>query len=518
METMSPVWPPQLTDTHLEVLVSNITDYQITHGSMLKLLQTDELHTVLSNPVGVTLFPTLFPLELFNQALTLQKVYNKLYAAAGEDQDWLHETLKDLIAIDPLTGALWSIHEEIERKESVQDLILGIFRSDYMLHIDESIRSKTPVLKQVEFNTIACAGGIHSNTVSNMHHYLHRSGTYQLTQEEDIETLNITQPQNNVLDTISSGLAQAHSMYISTSPHKTCVLMVVQPNNFNIADERPIEYALWDKGIPTFRIEWGPDIFLHTQLTEDQTLLYHPPHKTQPLEVSVIYYRAGFQADEYDANGIKMRLRMEYSRAIKCPPVLAHLTTLKKVQQALAVPGALERFLEVDEALSVRKTFVTMYPLDESDRGEQGRKAAMDPASAEQHVLKPSLEGGGHNIYGSDIPLYLEDLPPDNWNTYILQEKITPPAVTNYLMSSTGFYQGPVISELGVFGVCLWRSKKAGTSSRRRVEIVKELDPCCSFKSKNADVDEMSVVKGYGCFDSPALVEMETFVSCSGST
>jgi hypothetical protein len=46
-------------------------------------------------------------------------------------------------------------------------------------------------------------------------------------------------------------------------------------------------------------------------------------------------------------------------------------------------------------------------------------------------------------------------------------------------------------------------------------EIVAELEPRFSFKTKDASVDEMSVVKGYGCFDSPMLVDHELFAACS---
>ena len=67
-----------------------------------------------------------------------------------------------------------------------------------------------------------------------------------------------------------------------------------------------------------------------------------------------------------------------------------------------------------------------------------------------------------------------------------------------------------MISELGVFGVCLWR-RREGEGERTRAEIVDEFEPSWSFKTKDASVDEMSVVKGYGCFDSPMLVDLSVF-------
>jgi glutathione synthase len=216
-----------------------------------------------------------------------------------------------------------------------------------------------------------------------------------------------------------------------------------------------------------------------------------------------VYFRSGFETSEY-GNGREARVRLEMSRAVKCPSILSHLTTFKKVQQALSVPGVLERFLSPEESVSIANTFAKLYSIDE----DEARKLATGEESARGYVLKPSLEGGGHNVYGSSIPPFLARTPKGKWGNYILQRKIIPPQIQNLLMSPQGLYKGPVISELGVFGIYLWKGKEGV------VEIVEEKEPCWSFKTKSADVDEMSVVKGYGCFDSPALVNLSDFMAC----
>lgn len=91
--------------------------------------------------------------------------------------------------------------------------------------------------------------------------------------------------------------------------------------------------------------------------------------------------------------------------------------------------------------------------------------------------------------------------------------KIVPPGLRGVLMSRRGIYEGSVVSELGVFGVHLWRRKEGKAEERPEAEIVTELEPSWSFKTKDASVDEMSVVKGYGCFDSPLLVDREVFAA-----
>jgi hypothetical protein len=178
-------YPPPLSDEQYASLVSDIKDWQITHGSLLKLVQTDEENTVKCHPVGTTLFPTLFPKELFHDAHALQKAYNKLYAAVAEDDEWLFDVLKELFDVDDLASALWEIYQEVKEEGFVQDLTLGIFRSDYMMHVNPIERSHRPELKQVELNTVSCAGGVHTNRVSDMHRHLHRTGAYQPLVSKD---------------------------------------------------------------------------------------------------------------------------------------------------------------------------------------------------------------------------------------------------------------------------------------------------------------------------------------------
>lgn len=50
-----------------------------------------------------------------------------------------------------------------------QDLSLGLFRSDYMVHKDPESSNARPTIKQVEFNTIASSFGGLSAKVSQLH-------------------------------------------------------------------------------------------------------------------------------------------------------------------------------------------------------------------------------------------------------------------------------------------------------------------------------------------------------------
>lgn len=81
--------------------------------------------------------------------------------------------------------------------------------------------------------------------------------------------------------------------------------------------------------------------------------------------MAVVYYRTGYESSAYTSEEVwKVRLLMERSRAIKCPSIQYHLAGTKKVQQALAQPDALKRFLDENEITLVRQVFAGLYSLD----------------------------------------------------------------------------------------------------------------------------------------------------------
>jgi glutathione synthetase len=552
-------YPPEnISPDRIHSILTQIKDYQTNHGSLLKVIGSETSHSVHLLPVSVSVFPTLFPRRLFHEAVdNLQLIYNELYCKLAEDVEWLYAVTGPLRSVEPLVDALWSVYEEVQRRRKnaamqyiEQRVHAGVFRSDYMLHVrgDSAANSDDDeedkdwahdlCLKQVEFNSYSCAGGCHADKVAKMHQFLARRGVYDLASTssecEEEQSINTkispsSLPKNNTINGIASLLASAHKAYGSkpyspTAPH-TAVLIVVQPNNFNIADERPIEYALWnwtdnknnDDPIPTYRIEWQ-QVLRHTQLTQTGELLLFPPENgdsttSRPVEISVIYHRAGYEPREYseEINGKEIRTRLELSRAIKCPSILGHITTIKKVQQALTVPETLERWLTSEKADRIRGTFVEIRSLD--DFISSKKNSEEDRELAEDYILKPaSLEGGGHNIYGADIPAFLTTLSShaSEKSAYILMKRIRSPLnVYGMLMSSSrGVVADEVVSELGVFGGCLWESKESSSSSDTNIcQVIENYVVGWSFKTKEVTVDEMSVVKGYGCFDTPFLID-----------
>jgi len=84
------------------------------------------------------------------------------------------------------------------------------------------------------------------------------------------------------------------------------------------------------------------------------------------MEVALVYMRSCYKPSDYESDDDwETRLMMERSRAVMCPTAAYQLAGTKKVQQVLAKPGVVERFVD-DEAAArrIRATFVTQLSLD----------------------------------------------------------------------------------------------------------------------------------------------------------
>lgn len=235
------------------------------------------------------------------------------------------------------------------------------------------------------------------------------------------------------------------------------------------------------------------------------------PVTNQAVEISTIYFRAGYTPTDYPTQTqFDTRLLLERSRAVKCPTIQLQLAGGKKVQQVLTKPGVLESFLldrtrwdgpdftEADVAL-LRDSWMGMWGLDED--GDGGIAKAR--AAAEKLVLKPQREGGGNNVYRSSIPGFLDALPIAEREAWIAMELIeTPKGVNNYLVragsGSHGAVKAETISELGIFGWALF-----GSGARE----IKHEEAGWLVRTKGTDSDEGGVATGFSVLDSLLLVD-----------
>lgn len=87
-------YPPELTTAESEQLVFTIKDWSIAHGLAVRpplalVANEADPHGILATSAPITLFPSPFPRICFEQAKSIQKDYNQLYAAIAQDEEFL---------------------------------------------------------------------------------------------------------------------------------------------------------------------------------------------------------------------------------------------------------------------------------------------------------------------------------------------------------------------------------------------------------------------------------------------
>ncbi|KAI5730277.1 hypothetical protein M8J76_011978 [Diaphorina citri] len=214
--------------------------------------------------------------------------------------------------------------------------------------------------------------------------------------------------------------------------------------------------------------------------------------------VAVIYFRAGYTPDHYYSQlEWDARLLMERSTAIKCPSIHYHLAGAKKVQQALAKEGTLEKFLsDPNQIQAVKEIFTGLWSLDYDKEGDAAVEMALkDPG---KYVLKPQREGGGNNIYGDLIPEALLSMAGNKERSaWILMEKIIPPVQSNYLIRAGAEVKClDIVSELGIYGVVI--------GDENNIIVNKQVGHM--LRSKASTANEGGVAGGAGALDSPYLI------------
>lgn len=433
-------------------------------------------------------------------------------------------------------------------------------------------------IRQVEVNTIAASFASLSTKASALHKYLAEkvlaapssSSTTPAPAASSILDRLFSPPfspfpllpANEALDGLAQGLARAHDEYLrqeralwrsSAYPAGTpaplqarpCVLMIVQPGERNVIDQKLLETTLWERyRVPLVRasllevavggrLDLGRrhNLLLKRQnanaataaAAEGREAAAAPTvwlgggggegqEEEDEVEVTVAYFRAGYTPDDYPGEGEwKGREMVEMAAAIKCPCVAYHLAGTKKVQEALSRPGQLERFLpDPAQAAMVRACFAGLFGLEPGTAQAAAAVAEALRRPAEL-VLKPQREGGGNNLYADEMVAALARMSPEERGAFILMERIRPPPVDSLLVRDGRVLRAPAVFELGVYGVYLGDSRTGG-------KVL--LNASCGhlLRTKAATSDEGGVAAGFAVLSSPLLVAPAAAASPSASS
>ena len=255
-----------------------------------------------------------------------------------------------------------------------------------------------------------------------------------------------------------------------------------------------------------------------TSLNPDTKALFvQPSFSNVPIEISIVYFRAGYTPKEYPTpKHYATRILMEQSRAIKCPTIGLHLAGSKKIQELLTKPGVLERFLcdeerwgkgsslDAKEIEELRESWVEMWGLD--DEGGEGEEDGASKAvrRALGLVLKTQREGGGNNVFKEDIPGFIERLPPKERKAWSAMEIIVPPPGTRTYFLRSGsspdeLESSDVSSEVGIYGWAFFGGKDK--------KVVEEGYAGWLAKTKVRGLNEGGVGEGFAFMDSLILVD-----------
>ena len=494
---------PKLSDEGVKTIVNEINHYALCNGLVMYKDTNNLANETAVAPI--TLFPTIISKDDFEQAVNSQTIYNKLYAnILLDDKNWLSNEISKTSHLDPdFTGKLYDLYVKYESDKvfKKQNLQLGIFRNDFLIdHLDGG----ETAIKEVEFNTISVSFGGLSNKVSKLHEFLFDSDYYSSAGKDgnsfDNEKIEVpvSESLQNIVKSLKLGV---DSFEKQQDQNNTIVLFVVQPNERNVFDQRLVEYELYNKyKIKSKRITIDQVDSLIKKNEKDSQLYYE-----NGSLISVVYFRACYSPNDFlSKKSWENRLYLESSLSIKVPTLKMQLAGSKKIQQLLTNKDILSRFIDdPKESASLLDTFVKIYPLDDSKDGNFAKELIKenDAEILSNFVLKPQREGGGNNIYKTDItPYLLKNYPNEkDWDAFILMELIkSVPTSGNIILRNNELYNVNILSELGIFGSVLLDDKSK--------KILHNTYDGWLLRSKLSDSNEGGVAAGFGCVDSLALI------------
>mmetsp|Transcript_13631 Transcript_13631/g.54646 ORF Transcript_13631/g.54646 Transcript_13631/m.54646 type:complete len:490 (+) Transcript_13631:70-1539(+) len=484
-------------------LVERAVTYAVSHGIVMAApesccIENDREgwektkmsgHTVVHTPFS--LFPSPVNRDIYQYARELTPVLNRLVSEISRDHQFLLDTLSEVVQVDEFTGRLMNIFKSAvvqNGNRQVSPLEFGICRFDYFVTED-----KTPLLRQVELNTIAASFGTMSTRATSLHKFT-----------TNLANRKVELPQNRLLSELAAAMAFAHDEFVATRKGKedqsVRVIMVVQTGERNIFDQEGLSEALMENhGVDCVRMSLEQIFELCTVLEDDDHAL-HVKSGALGLDVeefiaSVVYFRAGYSPNDYPEEKCwKARELLELSSAAKCPSVAYQLVGTKKIQQVLDLDGVVERFLpNAEEADLVRRCFAKQWSMS-GESGVEASKLAL--ANPHGYVLKPQREGGGNNLYEEELASELKRMSATELSAYVLMERIKPVMNESILVRNGLYVKGMSVFELGMFGAYL-----AKNGAVLRNSFSGHL-----LRTKLSAVDDGGVAAGVAVVDSPVLI------------
>lgn len=444
--------------------VSEAVEFALVHGLLKKAPDGSLLHM----PIALT--PCPIATESVTRLEQLTGPFNRLAHSVSRSLPFLQEALEEVALTDQFTGMLLELAKD---SNSTQTLQFQITRSDYFLQAKAGDGGGAPEIRQVELNTISSS---FPGAAANLY-ALHRHLLAGTAQGEGLL-------YNNPLAGLSEGFERAVRAY---GHPDAFVLMVVQPKESNVFDQRMLELAISEKGIPVRRMSLE-QIARQGKLKEGHLSI-------SGQVAAVTYFRAAYTPDDFiPPDAFKGRELIEKSSTISIPNAATQLAGTKKVQQVLTNGAELRKFCSEADAQAMEATFAEIHGLDDEVESPNGPQAAWQAAMEEpqRFVVKPQREGGGNNLYDDELVALLKRASGEERKAYILMERIRPIPHPATLVASGEAKEGMCVSEIGRFGVYLADEK----------EVLLNKDAGYLVRTKRHDVREGGVTAGFAFLNS----------------
>ena len=409
----------------LRARAEEAVDFALVNGLVKRNPEGGVVHA----PFALTPCPIHSATERRLAALT--PPFNRLAHAVSRHLDFLEEGLGPAARADSFTRGLLRLARATAGRQPLQ---LQIVRSDYLLQ--GAAGRARPLVRQVELNTMAASYAALAAKTSLLHRYL-LAGTPWADRLV----------RNDPLPAIADGFAEAFSRY----GHPAAItVMIVRKGENNLFDQRLLEFALGQRGVPMRRMTLA-EVQARGRLREGHL-------RIDGRIAAIVYFRAGYRPADLRASAArKGRELIARSSAISVPDVSLQLAGTKKVQQLLAEPRTLRKFASEADARLMESTFAPLYGLEDSLLTEDGplpawRAALADP---ERYVLKPQREGGGNNLYDRQLAQRLRGSTLRDRQTFILMERIRPLSHRALTVREGRVRDAICNSEIGRFGLLL---------------------------------------------------------------
>ncbi|KAL3105223.1 hypothetical protein niasHT_024117 [Heterodera trifolii] len=491
-----------ISDTdQLHTLEQYAIDYAHSIGLVAPLSDPPEgkFTNIYAVPPPIALLPSPFPRELYDHAVNVQQAMNELYFRVASDHDFLMDAFKDVVKGDPFMARFVQIAQMVHDEGIHQPLAVQLQRSDYMAHWDPSDGSMA--LKQVEVNIGPIGGPGFAFGVSKLHQKMLDKVAIEHDGKPAI-LANSEAPLNRSRQNIAYTLYQSWKLF---GDPKAVLLFLDTPNITHFEQLQFIQFEVEKLG----KQQGNFVKVLVLSLTEASKRISLDESGDFSLyldgtkRVALVHIADGNVPHEYPTeHEWTARTTIERSNAILSPNIRFHLSSTKKIQQVLAKPGMVERFFPNDpkRVALIRSTFTGLWGLEVED--EATREVIEDAIrSPGNYVLKSQMEAGLGNFFDDEMAQMLQQMSTEERGAYILQQRIKPLVVKNYLMREAKPAElEDVVSEMGIYGSLI------GDQSNGR--ILHNAFDGHTIRSKRSDLNLGGVCCGGGAIDSPLLFPM----------